>query len=381
MISLEEGLFFAILIGGKMEKMTVVVAMSGGVDSSVAAALLKERGFHVIGVTMNLFSLPKEVCLSEELRSCCGRKAIEDAHRVAVALGIPHYVADFRKEFEKAVLADFGREYARGRTPNPCVRCNERIKFRVLLDRARRLGADRLATGHHARVTRDAASGRYLLRKGRDRDKDQSYFLYRLSQARLARLLMPVGDFTKNEVREMARRYGLSVAERAESQETCFAPLGDYPDFLAKRVPKAFRPGPIEDRAGHILGQHRGVGFYTIGQRRGLGISAPRPLYVVAIDAGRNAVVVGPEKELFARKFVVSRVRLVALENIEQGLRVQAKIRYKHRESKAVVTSVSSRRVEVEFDRPQRAVTPGQSVVFYRCDIVLGGGIIERTPG
>jgi tRNA-specific 2-thiouridylase len=363
-----------------MKGQKVVVAMSGGVDSSVTAALLKERGFDVVGVTMNLFSLPKEVCLSEELRSCCGRKAVEDAHRVAVALGIPHYVADFRKEFEKAVIADFGREYARGRTPNPCIRCNERIKFRVLLDRARRLGADRLATGHHARVTRDAGLGRLLLRKGRDRDKDQSYFLYRLSQAQLARVMMPVGDFTKNEVREMARRWGLSVAERAESQETCFVPLGDYQGFLARRVPRAFRPGPIEDSAGRVLGRHRGIGYYTIGQRRGLGVSAPWPLYVLAIDAARNAIMVGSARELPGRKFIVSSLRLIALKTIEGPIKVRAKIRYKHREASALVTPLSPRRVSVEFERPQRAITPGQSVVFYRRDIVLGGGIIDHFP-
>ncbi len=353
--------------------------MSGGVDSSVAGALLEERGFEVVGITMNLFSLPKEICRSEELRSCCGQKAIEDAHRVAMHLGIPHYVADFRKEFEDAVVADFSREYGRGRTPNPCVRCNEHIKFKVLLHRARRLGARRLATGHHARVKREESSGRFLLKKGKDRAKDQSYFLYRLSQAQLSRVLMPVGDFTKAEVREMARRWNLPVAEKAESQETCFAPLGDYPEFLAGRAPEAFRPGPIEDRAGGVLGQHRGIGHYTVGQRRGLGISAPRPLYVVAIDASRNAIIIGPERELFGKRLIASGVRLIGLEKIEGPLAVRAKIRYKHREATALVTPLSPRRVGVEFERPQRAITPGQSVVFYRREIVLGGGIIDRS--
>ncbi|MFZ2055696.1 MAG: tRNA 2-thiouridine(34) synthase MnmA [Candidatus Aminicenantales bacterium] len=357
----------------------VVVAMSGGVDSSVAAALLQERGYEVIGVTMNLFSLPKELCRSEELRSCCGWKAVEDSHRVAVQLGIPHYVADFRKEFEGAVIADFIREYGRGRTPNPCIRCNERIKFKILLERARRLGAGRLATGHHARVKGDAESGRFLLKKGKDRAKDQSYFLYRLTQAQLSRVLMPVGDFTKAEVRKMARRWGLPVAERAESQETCFAPLGDYPDFLAGRLPEALRPGPIEDTAGHLLGKHKGIGRYTIGQRRGLGIAASRPLYVVAIDARRNTIVVGPEKELSRRSLEASSLRLIAVKKIDGPLTVKAKIRYKHREAKALVRPLSPRRVVVEFDRPQRAITPGQSVVFYRRDVVLGGGIIDKS--
>jgi tRNA-specific 2-thiouridylase len=362
----------------KTKREKVVVAMSGGVDSSVAAVLLMERGYDVIGVTMNLFSLPKEVCRSEDLRSCCGRKAVEDAHRVAIQLGIPHYVADFRKEFEEAVIADFSREYGRGRTPNPCIRCNERIKFRILLDRARRLGAVRLATGHHARVKQDAAGGRFLLRKGKDRAKDQSYFLYRLSQAQLSRVLMPVGDFSKAEVREIARRWKLPVAEKVESQETCFAPLGDYPDFLAGRIPNAFRPGPVEDTAGRVLGRHRGIGFYTVGQRRGLGISAPRPLYVVAVDARRNAVVVGQENEIYGKRLDASSVRLIPLKKLEGPTIVRAKIRYKHPGAKALVTPRSGGRATVEFERPQRAITPGQSVVFYRRDVVLGGGIINE---
>jgi tRNA-specific 2-thiouridylase len=365
--------------GQKMRGRKIVVAMSGGVDSSVAASLLIDRGFDVTGITMNLFSLPGELCRSEELRSCCGQKAVEDAHRVAIHLGIPHFVVDLRREFEAAVIADFAREYSRGRTPNPCVRCNERIKFRLLLQRARRLGADFIATGHHARVARDPAGSRYLLKKGKDRAKDQSYFLYRLSQAQLARIVMPVGALTKVEVRELARRRGLAVAEKAESQETCFAPLGDYPEFLAGRAPGAFRAGPIKDLAGRILGEHKGIGNYTIGQRRGLGISAPRPLYVIAIDATRNAIVVGDERDLHRKKLLASQVRLICGKRIEEPVMVKAKIRYKHREARALVIPVSARRVRVEFDRPQRAITPGQSVVFYKRDVVLGGGIIDRS--
>ena len=357
----------------------VVVAMSGGVDSSVAASLLMDRGFDVTGITMNLFSLPEELCRSEELHSCCGRKAVEDAHRVAIHLGIPHFVVDLRREFETAVIADFVREYGRGRTPNPCIRCNERIKFRLFLERARRLGADLIATGHYAKVARDPSGSRYLLKKGKDRAKDQSYFLYRLSQAQLARVLMPVGDFTKTEVREMARRRGLPVAEKPESQETCFAPLGDYPAFLAGRNPRAFRPGPIKDLAGRILGEHKGIGNYTIGQRRGLGISAPRPFYVVAIDAPRNAVIIGDERDLYRKRLQASDVRLIAGVRIEEPVMVKAKIRYKHRGAKALVIPVSGRRVRVEFERPQRAITPGQSVVFYQRDVVVGGAIIDRS--
>jgi len=366
-------------VGQEMNGRKVVVAMSGGVDSSVAALLLMERGYDVTGITMNLFSLPGELCRSEQLRSCCGQKAVEDAHRVAIHLAIPHFVVDLRREFEAAVIADFVREYGRGRTPNPCVRCNERIKFRLLLERARRLGVDFIATGHHARVARDPAGGRYLLKKGKDRAKDQSYFLYRLSQAQLAGVLMPVGDFTKAEVREMARRRGLPVAEKAESQETCFAPLGNYPEFLAGRAPRAFRPGPIKDLAGRVMGEHQGIGNYTIGQRRGLGISAPRPLYVVAIDTPGNAIVIGEERDLYRKILLASDIRLIAEKRIDEPVAVKAKIRYKHQEAKALIIPVSARRVRVEFERLQRAITPGQSVVFYRRDVVVGGGIIDRS--
>lgn len=363
----------------KMRGRKVVVAMSGGVDSSVAAAILKDSGYDVTGVTMNLFTLPREICRSEGLFSCCGQKAVEDAHQVAIHLGIPHFVADLRKEFEAAVIADFAREYGRGRTPNPCIRCNERIKFRLFLQRARRLGANCIATGHHARVIRKPGAGGDLLKKGKDRAKDQSYFLYRLNQSHLARVLMPVGDLTKAEVRETARRLGLPVAEKQESQETCFAPLGNYPEFLTQLAPGAFRTGPILDLEGHVLGEHKGIGNYTVGQRRGLGISAPRPLYVAAIDARRNAVIIGDEKDLFRKTLQASAVHLIAGGKIEKPVVVKAKIRYKHREARALVIPVSARRVRVEFDRPQRAITPGQSVVFYRRDVVLGGGIIDRS--
>ncbi len=353
--------------------------MSGGVDSSVAAAILKDRGYDVTGITMNLFALPREVCRSEDLRSCCGRKAMEDAHRVAIHIGITHFVVDLRREFEAAVIADFAREYGRGRTPNPCIRCNERIKFRLFLQRARRLGADCIATGHHARVTRDPSGSRCLLKKGKDRGKDQSYFLYRLNQAQLARALMPVGDLTKAEVRETARHLGLSVAEKEESQETCFAPLGNYPGFLAGRDPRAFRPGPILDLEGRVLGEHKGIGNYTIGQRRGLGISAPHPLYVVAINARRNAVIVGEEKDLFRKNLQASRVHLIAGGRLDKPFRAKIKIRYRHPAAEAIVIPLSPGRAGIEFGRPQRAITPGQSVVFYKRDVVLGGGIIDRS--
>jgi len=362
-----------------MAKNKVVVAMSGGVDSSIAAALLKERGFEVTGITMNLFSLPREVCQSEDLRSCCGFKAVEDAQRVAMMLGIPHYVVDFRKEFEGIVVADFCREYSRGRTPNPCIRCNEHIKFSLLAERAERLGADFIATGHHARVEYDKASGRYILKKGKDKTKDQSYFLYTLSQDELAFSLFPVGEMTKPRVRQLARKWKLPVAEKEESQEICFVLDNDYGRFLEIRVPEAFKPGPILDLHGNILGRHRGIPFFTIGQRKGMGISSPHPLYVLAIDADKNAIIVGKNDELLRTKLLASRVNWISVSGIDKPLTVKAKIRSKHREAAAVVTRAGEDSIRVEFRSAQRAVTPGQAVVFYGGDIVLGGAIIDSA--
>ena len=360
--------------------MKIAVGMSGGVDSSVAAHLLLKAGHDVSGVLMKIWPGPDAPAGARS--ACYGPDEAEDveaARDVCARLAIPLSIVDCAGSYEEIVLRDFREKYLAGTTPNPCIRCNERIKFRVFLQRARRLGADYIATGHHARVARGSAGSRYLLKKGKDTAKDQSYFLFRLTQAQLARVLMPVGDLTKAEVRTIARRLGLSVAEKAESQETCFAPLGDYPKFLTGRAPRAFRPGSILDLEGNVLGEHKGIGNYTIGQRRGLGISAPRPLYVAAIDPRRNAVIVGEEKALYQKKLQGSAVHLIAGGRIEEPVIVKAKIRYKHQEARALVVPVSARRVGVEFDRPQRAITPGQSVVFYRRDVVVGGGIIDRS--
>ncbi len=364
-------------MGGKKEAKRVVAAMSGGVDSAVAAGLLKEQGYEVIGVTMNLYALPREVCRSEELRSCCGSRAVEDAHQAAFDLGISHFVVDFRKEFGTSVIRDFCREYGRGRTPNPCIRCNEHIKFSLLAQRAGRLGAEYLATGHHARIAYHPGSGRYRLKKGRDAVKDQSYFLYTLTQEQLSRSLFPVGGLLKREVRALARKWGLRVADKAESQEICFAPLGDYPEFLKKRSPRAFVPGPVKDGEGGVLGKHRGIGYFTVGQRRGLGIPAARPLYVVGIDGPTNTVFIGGEEDLFSKTLTASSVNWISLEKLSTPARVKAKIRYRHDEAGALVTPLRKGRVRVDFDRPQRAIAPGQSVVFYVRDAVAGGGIID----
>lgn len=360
-------------------KGVVAVAMSGGVDSSVAAALLKDEGYEVVGLTMNLFSLPKEVCTSEDLRSCCGWKAQEDANRVAVALGIPHFVVDFRREFERSVIDDFCREYERGRTPNPCIRCNRFIKFDLFFERARKLGAEFIATGHYARIGFDPSTGRRLLKKGLDAGKDQSYFLYPLTQSELARTLFPVGGRTKNEIRRLAARHKLPVAQKPESQEICFIPDNDYPGFLKARLPEAFRPGPIVNREGRIIGTHGGIAHFTVGQRKGMGIAAPRPLYVVAVDAERNTIVAGENEELYKRRLEATELNWISMEKLGEPRTLRARIRYKHAEAPAKVSPRDEGRVLVEFERAQRAVTPGQAVVFYDGDVVAGGGLIDRV--
>ena len=357
----------------------VAAAMSGGVDSSVAAALLKAEGRDVVGVTMDLFSLPKETCAREDLRSCCGWKSRDDANRVAVALGIPHYVVDFRREFERDVIADFAREYGRGRTPNPCIRCNRFLKFGLLLDRVAPLGAAAMATGHYARTGFDRASGRTLLLKGADGDKDQSYFLYSLTQDMLRRALFPVGGRTKAEVRRLAAELGLPVADKAESQEICFVPDDDYPRFLREAFPGLFRPGPVVDTAGRTIGRHDGIAGFTVGQRRGLGIAAPRPLYVVAVDAETNTVVAGEDRDLDRTRVRVEDLNWIAIPALSAPLAVRAKIRSRQPEAPARIFPEPEGRVLVEFEAPQRAVTPGQAAVFYDGDVVVGGGVIAGT--
>ena len=356
----------------------VVAAMSGGVDSAVAAALLKDQGFEVIGLTMNLYALPRDACRSEDLRSCCGLKARDDAHRVALALGLEHFTADFRKDFEEAVVEDFCREYSRGRTPHPCLRCNRFIKFDRLWVRAKRLGAVAIATGHYARIDRDPGTGLWRLLKGADPEKDQSYFLYTLTQEQLGRTLFPVGGYRKTHVRTLAARLGLPVAEKRESQEICFIPDRDYGRFLRGRMPEAFTPGPIVDLKGKIIGGHEGILNFTVGQRKGMGIAAPQPLYVISVDAARNTIVAGTNKELYADRLSVSETNWVAGDLPTKPREAAVKIRSKHAEAKARLVPREGGRVIVEFEKPQRAITPGQAAVFYDGEVVLGGGTIEK---
>ncbi|NQT80301.1 MAG: tRNA 2-thiouridine(34) synthase MnmA [Candidatus Aminicenantes bacterium] len=362
-----------------MRQKRVVIAMSGGVDSSVAAAILNEQGYEVSGITMNLFSLPEKYCRSENLRSCCGWKATEDSHRVAVSLGISFYVADFRKNFEKKVITDFCKEYTRGRTPNPCIRCNQYIKFDFLMQKLKVFKADYLATGHHARVEYETDSKRYILKKGKDKKKDQSYFLYPLTQDQLSRTLMPIGYLTKDEVRNKAEKLGLPVAQRPESQEICFIPDKNYAKFLQSRSHEASKPGPIVNLKNEVLGQHKGIIHYTVGQRRGMGITSKHPMYVLAVQSKKNTIVAGTKNQLYEKILLASQVNWVSIEKIKKPQVVKAKIRYKHKEAKALITPFDSDKVIVEFENSQRAITPGQSVVFYDGDVVVGGGIIDKA--
>lgn len=351
--------------------------MSGGVDSSVAAALLQEQGFEVIGITMDIYPLPKQDCDSP--RSCCGRGAIADANRVAAQLKIPHYVMNLRKSFQRWVVDNFCEEYAKGRTPNPCIRCNQYIKFDVLWKRAKKMGADYIATGHHANIFFDESSARFHLKKGRDPQKDQSYFLYTMTQDQLARTLMPIGHFTKQEVRRKAKELGLAVHQRPESQEICFIPDDDYTRFLGQKIPEVFQPGPIVDTEDHVLGHHRGILHFTIGQRRGLGIAAHHPLYVLEIHPESHKIVVGETKHLYRKRLVVSQLNIIPRSSLSDPTSVTAKIRYKHKQASALLFPLDENKARLKFDTPQRAVTPGQSAVFYEDELVLGGGIIERT--
>lgn len=348
---------------------TVAVAMSGGVDSSVAAAILMEQGYPVFGVTMQLF---------QDLQG------IADARTSAEQLGIPHYVFDFRQEFQDQIIRYFCDEYAAGRTPNPCVFCNPQIKFGLLFDKASHLGAQCFATGHYVNAVYDEPSDRYLLKAATSTAKDQSYFLYRLSQQQLARTLFPLATATKAHIREKARELHFAhVAEKAESQENCFLIDQTYQRYLEAHLPpEAKQPGPIVDINGKVLGQHQGVYLYTIGQRRGLGIALGSPRYVVAIQPETNTVVVGENSDLFTQEFRVRNLNFIAIEQLSSPVECQVKIRYRNPARPArIEPGHDDDEVRVIFETPQRAVTPGQSAVFYQEDIVIGGGVIQSGIG
>ncbi|MFL6227446.1 MAG: tRNA 2-thiouridine(34) synthase MnmA [Pyrinomonadaceae bacterium] len=368
--------------------MKIAVAMSGGVDSSAAAAVLKEAGHELVGFTMQLWNQRRGLNVDadgEPLPSrCCSLDDVYDARRVAEELGFPFYVLNLEKEFERDVVEPFVSSYLAGETPIPCVACNSRLKFASLDRLAQSLGCDKVATGHYARVEYDEKADRYRLLRGRDARKDQTYFLWELTQAQLSHAMFPLGEMSKPEVRDVARASGLAVAEKAESQEICFVPDGDYAGFIDRyldaedRAEDAPGAGEIVDTSGRKIGSHAGVHRYTVGQRRGLGLSAERPLYVVQIDAARRRVVVGGDEELLSREFTALGVNWIAFDEPTVPVRAEVRVRYRHEAAPATVEMIGEGRVRVVFDEPQRAITPGQTTVFYRGDEVLGGGWIVK---
>lgn len=356
------------------KKERVVVGMSGGVDSSVAAYLLKEQGYDVIGVTMQIWQDEAHE-IQEISGGCCGLCAVDDARRVAAQIGIPYYVMNFKNSFKKNVIDYFISEYEAGRTPNPCIACNRYVKWESLLQRSLEIGADYIATGHYARIDK-LANGRYGLRKSVTAHKDQTYALYSLTQEQLARTLMPIGEYSKDKVRKIAKQAGLSIAAKPDSQDICFVPDGKYGEFIAENSSKDIVPGNFVDTKGNVLGTHKGIVHYTVGQRKGLGIASGERLYVQSIRSDTNEVVLGEDNELWTRYLKVKDFNYVSIEDFSGEIHVTAKIRYSHSGAKAILRKLDEQYLECIFEEPQRAPTPGQALVCYQDDYVIGGGTI-----
>ena len=356
-----------------MEK-KAVIAMSGGVDSSVAALLMQRQGYEAIGVTLKLYT-NEEIGLCRE-KTCCSLDDVNDARSVAARLGMPFYVLNFKDSFEEQVIGRFVDAYEHGRTPNPCIDCNRFIKFEKLLRRAEEIGYGTVATGHYAVVEQDGETGRWLLKKGRDRSKDQSYVLYSLTQEELSHVALPLGGLTKDEVRKIAEENGFVNARKHDSQDICFVPDGDYAAFIERYTGRQFEPGEFVGTHGEVYGTHRGIIHYTVGQRKGLGLSFPQPMFVQRLDVERNQVVLCTHEELFTDSLTARDINLISRERIDEPLRVMAKVRYRHKEQPATVVQTGEDELQVKFDEPQRAITKGQAVVLYDGDTVVGGGVI-----
>lgn len=357
-----------------MEKKKVVVGMSGGVDSSVAAYLLKEQGYEVIGVTMQIWQ-DEERSVQEENGGCCGLSAVDDARRVAADLEIPYYVMNFKEEFQENVINYFIEEYLNGRTPNPCIACNRYVKWESLLQRSLAIGADYIATGHYGRIKR-LENGRYTLRRSATLAKDQTYALYNLTQEQLARTLMPVGEYSKDEVRAIAEKINLRIANKPDSQDICFVPDGDYASFIESHTDARMRPGNFVDAKGNVLGKHKGIVYYTVGQRKGLGLALGYPAFVLEIRPDTNEVVIGTNEESMTDTLRAHQLNFMSVADLTEPKRVFTKIRYNHKGAWCLVEKTGADEVLCTFEEQQRAVTPGQAVVFYDGDYVLGGGTI-----